>query len=189
MPKCRFCKKEISAKEAVFDDSGKRKIYYCSEEHKAMDKEKKIPVKETSGEEKKNPRRDLTDYILEIYLENGYDRKEINWDLITSQMKNMMESNEMMVYSGMKYCLWYMYEIAKVNLFQAKGNTIISLLPFYYEESKKYYLKAKEIKDAVKEFDFNIEPIIYVTSAGHYDYRGRRRKEIDMTTLVEEKLQ
>lgn len=181
--KCRYCKQEIiNTENCYIDSSGKRNVYYCNEDHYKLqkDKNKYKPKKElTSGED--NPRRLLLDYIQEIYVENGYDKHFINWKLITSFIKNMMGENKDMKYAGMKYCLWYMKEIADVNLFDEQSNTIISLLPFYYEESKQYYIQSKEINDMIEEFEFKDDAVVINKSVDKN--KNMRYNEINMEEL------
>ena len=45
---------------------------------------------------------------------------QINWAMLTSQIKNMLDVNKDWNYSTIKYTLWYMCEIAHVNLFPIK---------------------------------------------------------------------
>lgn len=155
--KCFFCKQELPDENNIYiDSSGKRKVYYCSEEHYKLQQNKtKYKPKKELPNGNDNPRRIYTDYIQECYLENGYKSHQINWTLITAVIKNQMDEHKDYKYTGMKYCLWYMKEIANVNLFDEQSNTIISLLPFYYEESKDYYNRSKEINDMVDEFNFS----------------------------------
>lgn len=182
--KCRFCKAEIKPKQICYIDSssGKNKVYYCNEEHYKLqqDKTKYKPKKELSNGES-NPRRDLLDYIQEIMVDNGYDKHFINWKLITSMIKNMLDENKDMKYTGMKYCLWYMKEIANVNLFSEQSNTVISLLPFYYDESKQYFIQSKSINDMVNEFEF--EEKIVVINKSIDNNRNLKYNEINMNEL------
>lgn len=181
--KCQYCKQEIKGSDNYYiDSSGKRNVYYCNKEHFQLQKDKiKYKPKKELPTGEPNPRRDLLDYIQEIYVENGYDKHFINWKLITSIIKNQMEENKDMKYTGMKYCLWYMKEIANVNLFDEQSNTIISLLPFYYEESKQYYIQSKEISDMVDEFKFEDETIVINKSVDKN--RNMRYNEINMEEL------
>ena len=72
-----------------------------------MDKNKyKSPRKKSDGTE--NLRRKLTDYIQELYINQGYDKHDIDWKLITAQIKNFMKDDSSITYSGIKYTLWYL---------------------------------------------------------------------------------
>jgi len=67
--KCRFCKKIIPKAQAYKVGA---QTYYCDEEcyKKQMDKNKyKSPRKKSDGTE--NLRRKLTDYIQELYINQG----------------------------------------------------------------------------------------------------------------------
>lgn len=162
-PKCRNCGKEID-KEHCYKIN--ERSYYCNEEcyneKFEKNKAKYKPVKEKPiGTE--NPRRLFTDYIQKIYMENGYEKNKIGWEIITAQIKNMMAQpeHELWKYEGMQYVLWYMYEIIGVNLFAEESNgSIITLLPFYYQEAQDFYYKVQEISDLVDKFEFEDKEII-----------------------------
>lgn len=127
-------------------------------------------------------RKAFLDYIQDTYLEGGILKSNINWTLITAQIKNMMDNNKDMKYTGMKYCLWYMREILELNLFNEQGQTIISLLPFYYEESKNHWNQVKEISDAVENFEFGNEIVI---TKKEVDLNVKKwYNEIDMNDLI-----
>lgn len=179
MPKCLYCKAEIKdTKACVIDASNpKRKKYYCNEEHQELNENKKTVEPEPSLV---SPRRKFTDYILYIYESHGYKKESINWNLITAQIKNMMEENKDMKYSGMEYCLWYMNEVVKFNFFNEKANTVVSLLPFYYEESKAHCIKAIKIKQSIDDFD--IDNVVVINK--NVDKKPQRwYNEIDITSL------
>ena len=87
MVKCRCCGKEID-KETAYKVG--KASYYCNEQcyNVTMAKRNKNKVK---YEPKENTdRRDYTDYVQKIYLDNGYDKSEINWTLLMSQTKNIL---------------------------------------------------------------------------------------------------
>ena len=52
--------------------------------------------------------------IQQIYINEGYDKSEINWKLITAILKKLLEDN--MCYSGIIYTLWYCKEIINIDL-------------------------------------------------------------------------
>jgi hypothetical protein len=184
MPKCLYCKVEIKdTKACVIDASNpKRKKYYCNKEHEKLNEEKeKNKGKKAVDSEPPliSPRRKLTDYILYIYESHGYKKEKINWNLITAQLKNMMEENKDMKYSGMEYCLWYMNEVVKFNFFNDKANTVVSLLPFYYEESKSHCVKSIQIKKSMEEFNTN--DVVVINK--NVEKPQRWYNEIDITSL------
>lgn len=158
---CRFCKKEIN-KTTAFKKNETDRNYYCNEQHwqASQDKIKYKPNRmKSNGEE--NPRRLLLDYIQSIYVLNGIDKHDINWKLITSVLKNMMEENSDLTYGGIQYTLWYCKEIKELNLFGDKSNTVLWAVPFYYMEAQKYYNETEEIENKIADWDFDKEkPII-----------------------------
>ena len=157
---CRFCKKEIDKSTAYKKNSSDRN-YYCNIEHwqASQDKIKYKPKKITSQGEV-NPRRLLLDYIQEIYVNNGTDKHNINWKLITSVLKNMMEENVDLTYGGIQYTLWYIKEIKELNLFGDKSNTILWAVPFYYMEAQNYYNETESIENKIDEWEFNDKSLI-----------------------------
>ena len=50
--------------------------------------------------------RNLTDYIQEIYISYGYNNNDIEWKMITAQIKNMVKDG--LRYSGILLTLNYM---------------------------------------------------------------------------------
>ena len=124
-------------------------------------------------------RRDYTDYIQKIYLDNGYDKSEIPWALIGAQTKNILSEHEIWSYATLQYILYYMYEVLELNLFTEESNgSILSLLPFYGIEAEKYFNQTKEIEKSIDEFDFNDNEIVIKKSCG-----GKKKKYIDLGSL------
>lgn len=180
MVKCRHCKKSIDKTTAY---SPSPKIYYCSEECFNEQKNKFKPDK-SKNDGTPNPRRVLTDFIQSIYLKQGFDNSDIPWTLITSVLKNIMDTytdyeEKPYSYGGIKYCLWYMKEVEEINLFGEMSNTILALVPFNYDKSKKYFYQCQEIKKMVKEFEFD-DKIITIKKSGNI---GNRVREIDIDSL------
>lgn len=101
-PSCRNCGKEIDRNNCYkFNE----RSYYCNEdcynEKFEKNKQKYKPAKEKPvGVD--NPRRLYSDYIQSVYMENGYDKKQIPWELIFSQTKNLMKEHEVWKYEGNK---------------------------------------------------------------------------------------
>lgn len=155
---CRFCKKEIDKQDA-FEDKNKVGYYYCNEEHYKLQQNKikyKAPKINNVGEP--NERRILTDYIQEQYIKQGWDKHDINWKIITAQIKNMMDEDKNLTYSRIRYVLWYLIEIKEVNLFEEENfnGSILNLIPFSYQEAESYWKQTKAIKEAVKDLDYEL---------------------------------
>jgi len=82
-------------------------------------------------------------------------------------------------YSGIQYCLGYMKDIEEINLFDEMSNTVLALVPFNYDKSKKYFFQCQAIKKAVANFEFDDNVIVIKKSKNS----GNRWKEIDMEDL------
>lgn len=153
--KCKYCGKTL-VKDACYKE-GKNK--FCSE----------LECIKWNTENK--ARQSLLAYIKGIYEMQGIN--QINWAMLTSQIKNMLDVNKDWNYSTIKYTLWYMCEIAHVNLFsdKAKGS-VLSLIPFYLDEAKDYYIHGKSLVNQQIE-DVSSHTNIHVTVQTH-------KKEIDL---------
>ena len=152
--KCRFCKKIIPKAQAYKVSA---QTYYCDEEcyKKQMDKNKyKSPRKKSDGTE--NLRRKLTDYIQELYINQGYDKHDIDWKLITAQIKNFMKDDSSITYGGIKYTLWYLVNIEDKNLFDSDNfnGSILNLVPTCYMKAKKYCEDMIKLKKEIEDFQF-----------------------------------
>lgn len=154
--KCRFCKKEIDKSTAYSVELGR---YYCNEEHKQLQENKikyKAPKTDKNGEP--NDRRLLTDYIQKIFVDEGWDKHDINWTLITAQIKNIQKENPKLNCNWIRYCLWYLIEIKHQNLFNDEFNgSILNLVPFTYIEALNYYKETKRIKEELENYTEDVE--------------------------------
>ena len=196
-PKCKYCKKEIKDKSSAYlyqKTESSPKLYFCDESEFNMymaeedrvkiEKKKRYKPTKTKVDGTPNPRRLLTDEIQRLYLEQGFDNSDIPWTLITSAMKNIMDNNKdyqgkEYSYGGIKYCLWYMKEIEEVNMFDEMSNTILGLVPFYYDKSKKYWFQCDEIKKMVEEFEFDDKVIVVKKNTN----KVNKWKEIPLDSL------
>ena len=176
MAKCRCCGKEID-KETAYKVG--KASYYCNEECYSVTMAKRNKNKVKYEPQESTDRRDYTDYIQKIYLDNGYDKSEIPWALIGAQTKNILSEHEIWSYATLQYILYYMYEVLELNLFTEESNgSILSLLPFYGIEAEKYFNQTKEIEKSIDEFDFNDNEIVIKKSCG-----GKKKKYIDLGSL------
>lgn len=149
--KCRFCKKEITKEGAYSVQQGK---YYCNEEHYNLQLNKiKYKAPKTNANGEPDDRRMLTDYIQEQFVNQGWDKHDINWTLMTAQIKNIQEKNPNLNYNWIRYCLWYLVEIKKQNLFNEEFNgSILNLVPFVYTEAYNYWKETKSIKSQTQDY-------------------------------------
>lgn len=179
--KCRNCGKIIDKNSA--HKVGKTS-YYCDADCFEQKEKERIKTKTTYEPKDNTDRLKLTDFILELFLEQGYDKTEINWNMICSQIKNLIESytdyeDKPYSYGGIKYCLGYMKDIESVNLFNddSKGS-ILNLVPFYYNKSKQFWYECDRIKKLVKEVEFDDEIIVIKKSK-----RLPKNTEIDLSEI------
>lgn len=152
MPKCKYCKREIELKPIykIRLEGQKTISSFCNEECYNL-----------YINQPKDPQVVLTDYIQELYINNGYDRSKINWLLIIKQVKNLLKENKSWKHSGIKYTLWYMVEILEMNLFNGEFNgSILNLVPYYYNEAKDFCLEKHELDKRYKEVEFEEEEVI-----------------------------
>ena len=97
----------------------------------------------------------LTDLIQDLYIQQGYDKRKIPFPMIASQIKNILSDNKDYKYSGITYTLNYMVNTLELNLFNEESNgSILSLVPYYYNEARDFCIKCAEIKKLASEFDF-----------------------------------
>ena len=155
--KCRFCKKEITKEGAYFINIGQ---YYCNEEHYNLQQNKiKYKAPKTKSDGEPNDRRLLTDYIQDIYTDAGWDKHDINWTLITAQIKNIQKENPKLNNNWIRYCLWYLRVIQNQNFFDENFNgSILNLVPFVYLEAYNYWKETKELKAKIENFTLNDTP-------------------------------
>ena len=155
--KCRYCKQEIDKNTAY---KPKDRLYFCSIEHyKAQCNKERYKAPKTNSDGSTNDRRALTDYIQDYYISQGYDKHDINWQLITAQIKNQIDEYGFK-YSGMLLTLKYMVDIKGMQLLNDRSNSIVSLIPFEYNNAKNNYIETQRIKKEVEAFDFNDKEII-----------------------------
>jgi len=195
-PKCKQCNKMLDKSSAyVYQKTeSSPKLYFCNESEFDMyiaeinrvklEQKKKYKPDKVKVDGTVNPRRQLTDVIQSIYVSNGIDNSDIPWTLITSVMKKLMEDYkdyEGKEYTplGIKYCLGYMKDIEEINLFDEMSNTVLALVPFNYDKSKKYFFQCQAIKKAVANFEFDDNVIVIKKSKNS----GNRWREIDMDSL------
>ena len=155
--KCRYCGKSIDRDSAY--KVGKSS-YYCNETHylnKQDESRNDIKYKATKGSD----RRILTDYIVEIYLDAGYKKDEIPWNVLMQKTKQLMDKFGYK-YSGIKLTLEYEREIRGLNLLDDRSNGIcLNFIEYDYEFAKQNYIETKNIEQAIQDFDFE-ENIIVV---------------------------
>ena len=133
------------------------------------------------NEKESEERKRLLDYIQMLYLNQGYSKEQIPWQMLVSQIKNILDENKTWNHAQLRYCLNYMVEIEELNLFNEQSNgSILSLVPFYYTQAREFALKSQHIKQLVKDFDF--EDNVITIKKGNID-RCKKWKEIPLDSL------
>lgn len=178
MPKCRFCKKEIkNTKECYIVAGERRNTYFCNIEcyHNQLAKDKYKPSKTTiTGDI--NPRRELTDYILALYVNQGIDKYDIPWQMMMSQLKNIIDNHkeQKYTYQSILYVLKYMNMIG-VNLFDERSNgSVLSLVEYYYNEARQYCIDTNRLKRVFEKVELNEEPIIITKNVGKSKLQSKK---------------
>lgn len=117
-----------------------------------------MATKKKLSEKDSNDYKKLLKLINNIYINQGYDKKEIPFVMLTSQIKNMLKDNKNYSYSTIRYTLKYMYKTLELNLFNDKSNgSILALLPYYYIEAGEFCNNLINIKELIEDYDFNDE--------------------------------
>jgi len=175
--KCKLChkvldkssayiyQKTVSSPKMYFCDQSEFDIYIAEINRVKLENKKKYKPDKVKSDGTPNPRRILTDAIQSIYLESGYKNSDIPWKLITAVIKNLIDNykdyeDEPYSEKGIKSCLEYMKDIEEVNLFDDASNTILALVPFSYDKNKKYRYWCIDIKQAVKNFNFDDNVVV-----------------------------
>lgn len=172
--KCKFCKNDI--KKNIAYKVGKTS-YYCDELCYQRKKEQQNKQKNKYKPKDNTDRLECIDYIQQIYINEGYDKSEINWKLITAILKKLLEDN--MCYSGIIYTLWYCKEIINIDLFDDKSNTILWCVPFEYKNAQLYWEECQSVIESVDNFDFNEEIKIIKNT----ENKKTKRRMINMEDL------
>lgn len=169
--KCKYCKKVI---KDYSNATKKSNAWY----HNSCLKEQEFK----NAEKKK-----YTDYIQAIYIENGYNKEEINWVLLMSQTSNILSEHPKWTYHELLFVLKYLYEVERKNLFaeQSRGS-ILSLISSNFTTARNFYMKKEAVRKSTDGVDFD-DTIIYLKRK-NTDYDKSGKTGIDMKTLLDDLL-
>lgn len=124
--KCKYCGEQFYREDEQYVQLSKRYAHQrCHEEHLAsqskddMDKEA------------------LFDYLKELFGD------KCNYAITTKLLNRYINENHY-TYSGIHKTLVYFYEIKKNSIDKANGS--IGIVPWQYEEAKKYYMELAAIE-------------------------------------------
>jgi hypothetical protein len=159
--KCPVCGTFNNKEDTIFDNQR----YYCKVCYE---------TKKKDGEDYKA----LIDYICDLYdieVPNGW---------ILKQIKEFKEQFNY-TYKGMKTTLDYFYRIKQDE--QPEEGMGIGIIPFVYDEAKRFYLDKKKIKDEMQDFniaDIENKKIIHVNAIDKIqDDKFREIVDIDISQL------
>ena len=71
----------------------------------------------------------------------------VNYAVYNKQLKEIKKQYKDYTYAGMRYCLWYIHEHQKIPI------KSIGIVPYYYEEAKRYYNWIQDIRKSLKEYN------------------------------------
>lgn len=154
--KCKQCSNITTNKDIYTEKETKKKdgttstkkIYFCSDKCKQEYNTPK-PIIETDYTK-------LTNWIQQYYINQGWNKKSIPFPLIMSQLKNITDKHKDYNYKSILYVLKYMSDTLSINLLtKESNNSILSLVPYYYNEARDFCLKCAEIRKLAKDFDFS----------------------------------
>ncbi|MEG0900398.1 MAG: hypothetical protein RSD67_08315 [Oscillospiraceae bacterium] len=158
MSKCMFCKQEITDMSTAYKfvaDSG-RGQYYCSKEHwQEQQNKKQLKSPATNPIVGESQLRKLTDWLQEYYILQGYEKNMINWQLITAHLKNIMNTDKNIKYSGILYTLKYLVNVKDMDLLNNESGSILGLVLSNYLPAKLYFEETQEIKKSIDNFKFD----------------------------------
>ena len=129
---------------------GRQKL---TDEEKALRKQQRELEKQSKTDKDARQRLELTDMLKSLYEAQG---ETVNYPMVMSQCKNYIEQYGYN-YGSIRYTLWYMINIKEINLFSDKNynGSVLNLVPYYYDEAKKYCEDSIKIRDNFKNFDFD----------------------------------
>ena len=131
---CRVCKSKIDKDSAI---CLKPKIYVCCDECK--DQYELIQKEKENKEKESQERKEFMVYLKSICSE------EVNDKIVNPLLIKNMQDDSSLKFNGMKYTLWYIHDVLNINI------TGVGIIPYYYDEAKRYYNKKQKIKQAIKQ--------------------------------------
>ncbi len=148
---------------------------------KLQSEEKYIHVSKTYCEEcYKRVKRESTEYKeLVEFICNNYDLDKPT-GFILKQIKEF-KSDYGYSYAAMTYTLWYCKEILNKSLIEKYG---ISLVKYYYDEAKNYYLQQEKLKEQIKKLS-NIKPKTKVVKQKSVNSNKKSASLVDLKNLLE----
>lgn len=165
MPKCKVCgeSRPLSADMIKIRD----RVYVCSQKCKMQydidHKGEPIPAPKPKPEKVQ-----LTDYIQQIQ-----DGDQQYWSMVNGIISNLIKKYGF-TYKGIELTLRYMFEVKKI----AETRSFLPLVPYYYNETKEYYIETLAIEQAFENFEDDKEVVL--TS----NPKKNRRPDLDLRNGV-----
>ena len=160
MVKCRYCKKDIDKDTAYSPKSG---MYYCNENHYLSSLEKKKnTTKHSYKSAEGTDRRAFTDAVQDLYVNTyGWNKRNIKWQILMSQVNNLLKANPSWTYDTILYIMWYMHDILGINLICKESNwSPFSLVDYYALDAENFYNECTEIQNSVENYNDDKQVII-----------------------------
>ena len=148
---CKYCKNKIDKNTAYSVVKGQ---YYCNEEHylSFLDK-KNNNTKHSFKSPKGTERREYTDFILNLYKEQGFDKNFPRWQILMAQTNSLLKNNPNWTYETIKYILWYMKEILGIILITKESNwSPLSLVDYYALDAEIYYNECEKVSQSAENY-------------------------------------
>lgn len=111
----------------------------------------------------------LTDYIQDVYLKANFEKEEIPWAYLSSQISSFVKQYGIN-YKDILHILQYMVQIEGIN-FTDKDS--LGLIPYYIDKTNGYISKYKEVNKAVKEFDYSEKTITIIPNKQQVRYKKK----------------
>lgn len=131
----------------------------------------KSKPKKTSSNKEKSDYTKLTDFIQETYLNNNFEKEDIPWAYLSSQIGQITKAYSIS-YSDFLNILKYMVQIENIDF--TDRNTL-GLVPYYIDKTNNYMLKYKQVKANVKKFQ-NSEKIVKISNHNQNGMQRRIKK-------------
>lgn len=165
MPKCKVCgeSRPLSTDMIKIRDRVYVCSYKCKLQYELDHKNNPAPAPK-----QKSDKVQLTDYIQQIQ-----DGDKQYWSMVSGMISNLIKKYEF-TYKGIELTLRYMVEVKNMTL----KHNFLSLVPYYYQETKESYIEALMIQQAFEDFEEDEE--ITVKS----NTKKNRRPDLDLRNGV-----
>ena len=116
-----------------------------------------MPAQKKDKTEEDIAKKKLLNYFSSVCCEY------VNYAVYNKQLKEIKKQYKDYTYDGMRYCLWYIHEHQNIPI------KSIAIVPYFYEEAKKYYRWIQDIKESLKEYNEDSEEKVIILRDGEED--------------------